>query len=169
MIENSHRLCETAVRSTAFFVCEQIVMLFVSNTIYICIFARKFTYRLMTKQKKEAEVLSKIAVEAIRSKKGRQVTLIDFDGVEGSLFEYYVLCTANSPSHVDALADEIEKQVKELTGISPRRVEGLQNCQWVLLDYFDVIIHVFLAETREFYNMEAMWKDVKQIHFEDED
>lgn len=169
MIENSHRLCETAVRLTAFFVCEQIVMLFVSNTIYICIFARKFTYRLMTKQKKEAEVLSKIAVEAIRSKKGRQVTLIDFDGVEGSLFEYYVLCTANSPSHVDALADEIEKQVKELTGISPRRVEGLQNCQWVLLDYFDVIIHVFLAETREFYNMEAMWKDVKQIHFEDED
>lgn len=169
MIENSHCLCETAVRSTAFFVCEQIVMLFVSNTTYICIFARKFTYRLMTKQKKEAEMLSKIAVEAIRSKKGRQVTLIDFDGVEGSLFEYYLLCTANSPSHVDALADEIEKQVKELTGISPRRVEGLQNCQWVLLDYFDVIIHVFLAETREFYNMEAMWKDVKQIHFEDED
>lgn len=123
----------------------------------------------MTKQKKEAEVLSKIAVEAIKSKKGRQITLIDFDGVEGSLFEYYVLCTANSPSHVDALADEIERQVRVMTGIKPRRVEGLQNCQWVLLDYFDVVIHVFLAETREFYNIEAMWKDVKQIHFEDEE
>ncbi len=123
----------------------------------------------MTKQKKEAEVLSKIAVEAIKSKKGRQITLIDFNGVEGSLFEYYVLCTANSPSHVDALADEIERQVREMTGIKPRRVEGLQNCQWVLLDYFDVVIHVFLAETREFYNIEAMWKDVKQIHFEDEE
>lgn len=123
----------------------------------------------MNKQKKEAKILAEIAVKAIQSKKGRQITMIDFDGVEGSLFEYYVLCTANSPSHVDALADETEKQIKKITGISPRRVEGLQNCQWVLLDYFDVVIHIFLAETREFYNIEAMWKDVKQVHYQDED
>lgn len=123
----------------------------------------------MNKQKKEAKILAEIAVKAIQSKKGRQITMIDFDGVEGSLFEYYVLCTANSPSHVDALADETEKQIKEITGISPRRVEGLQNCQWVLLDYFDLVIHIFLAETREFYNIEAMWKDVKQVHYQDED
>ncbi|MCI6644958.1 MAG: ribosome silencing factor [Candidatus Onthomorpha sp.] len=123
----------------------------------------------MNKQKKEAKILAEIAVKAIQSKKGRQITMIDFDGVEGSLFEYYVLCTANSPSHVDALADETERQIKEITGISPRRVEGLQNCQWVLLDYFDVVIHIFLAETREFYNIEAMWKDVKQVHYQDED
>ena len=123
----------------------------------------------MNKQKKEAKILAEIAVKAIQSKKGRQITMIDFDGVEGSLFEYYVLCTANSPAHVDALADETEKQIKEITGISPRRVEGLQNCQWVLLDYFDVVIHIFLAETREFYNIEAMWKDVKQVHYQDED
>lgn len=123
----------------------------------------------MNKQKKEAKILAEIAVKAMQSKKGRQITMIDFDGVEGSLFEYYVLCTANSPSHVDALADETERQIKEITGISPRRVEGLQNCQWVLLDYFDVVIHIFLAETREFYNIEAMWKDVKQVHYQDED
>ena len=123
----------------------------------------------MNKQKKEAKILAEIAVKAIQSKKGRQITMIDFDGVEGSLFEYYVLRTANSPSHVDALADETERQIKEITGISPRRVEGLQNCQWVLLDYFDVVIHIFLAETREFYNIEAMWKDVKQVHYQDED
>lgn len=123
----------------------------------------------MNKQKKEAKILAEIAVKAIQSKKGRQITMIDFDGVEGSLFEYYVLCTANSPSHVDALADETERQIKEITGISPRRVEGLQNCQWVLLDYFDVVIHIFLAETRELYNIEAMWKDVKQVHYQDED
>ena len=123
----------------------------------------------MNKQKKEAKILAEIAVKAIQSKKGIQITMIDFDGVEGSLFEYYVLCTANSPSHVDALADETERQIKEITGISPRRVEGLQNCQWVLLDYFDVVIHIFLTETREFYNIEAMWKDVKQVHYQDED
>ncbi len=114
-------------------------------------------------------MLSKIAIEAIKSKKGKQITLIDFEGVEGSLFDYYVVCTANVPSHVDALADEIEKQIWETLSIKPRRVEGLQNCQWVLLDYFDVVVHVFLPETREFYNMEAMWKDVKQEHYEDEE
>ena len=67
----------------------------------------------MNKQKKEAKILAEIAVKAIQSKKGRQITMIDFDGVEGSLFEYYVLCTANSPSHVDALADETEKQIND--------------------------------------------------------
>ncbi len=123
----------------------------------------------MTKQKKEAQILANIAVNAIQSKKGKDITLIDFDGVEGSLFEYYVVCTANSPSHVDAIADEIEKQAREVAGLRPRRVEGLQNCQWVLLDYFDVVMHVFLPQTREFYNLEAMWKDVKQIHYEDEE
>ena len=123
----------------------------------------------MTKQRKEAQIVASMAVEAIQSKKGKAITLLDFEGVDGSLFEYYVLCTANSPSHVDALADEIEKQLREVAGIRPRRVEGLQNCQWVLLDYFDVVVHVFLPQTREFYNMEAMWKDVKQTHFEDEE
>lgn len=123
----------------------------------------------MTKQRKEAQIVASMAVEAIQSKKGKAITLIDFEGVDESLFEYYVLCTANSPSHVDALADEIEKQLREVAGIRPRRVEGLQNCQWVLLDYFDVVVHVFLPQTREFYNMEAMWKDVKQTHFEDEE
>ncbi len=133
---------------------------------YLC--TEFYTYR-MTNSRKEAEMLAKVAIEAIRSKKGKNITLIDFDGVEGSLFDYYVVCSANSTLHVDALADEIEFQIKQITGISPKRVEGLQNCQWVLLDYFDVVIHVFLPETREFYNMEAMWKDVKQIHYQDEE
>jgi ribosome-associated protein len=121
------------------------------------------------KQRKEAEILSQIAVKGIQEKKGKNITIIDFDGVDGSLFEYYVICTANSPSHVDAITDSIDKEIKQATGLNPRKVEGLQNCQWVLLDYFDVVVHVFLEETREFYNIEAMWKDVKQTHLEDID
>ena len=116
---------------------------------------------------KEAEILSQIAVKGIQEKKGKNITIIDFDGVDGSLFEYYVICTANSPTHVDAITDSIDKEIKQATGLNPRKVEGLQNCQWVLLDYFDVVVHVFLEETREFYNIEAMWKDVKQTHLED--
>lgn len=123
----------------------------------------------MTKDRKSAENLANIAIDAIQEKIGKDVVLIDFDGVKGSLFDYYVICTANSPSHADALAEKIEEDISKKLHIHPYKREGLQNCQWILLDYFDVIIHIFLQETREFYNIESMWNDVKQIHFEDKE
>ncbi len=123
----------------------------------------------MAKDRKAAELLSKIAIKAIQDKVGQDITLIDFEGIKGSLFDYYVICTANSPSHADSLAENIRKKVKEEIGLKPTKEEGLQNCQWVLLDYFDVIVHIFLPETREFYNIESMWKDVKQTHFDNID
>ena len=119
----------------------------------------------MTKDRKAAELLSKIAVKAIQDKLGKDITLIDFDGVKGSLFDFYVICTANSPSHADSLAEHIRRKIKEEINLKPTKEEGLQNCQWVLLDYFDVIVHIFLPDTREFYNIESMWKDVKQTHY----
>jgi ribosome-associated protein len=123
----------------------------------------------MTKDRKEAEILTHIATKAIQDKKGKDITIIDFDGVKGSLFDYYVICTANSPSHVDSIQDNIEQEIKKATKLSPNKVEGLRNCQWVLLDYFNVIVHIFLKETREFYNIESMWKDIKQTHLKDEE
>ncbi|MGP1514544.1 MAG: ribosome silencing factor [Bacteroidales bacterium] len=123
----------------------------------------------MTKEKKATELLSKIVVKAIQDKLGKDITLIDFEGVKGSLFDYYVICTANSPAHADSLAENIRKKVKEEIMIKPTKEEGLQNCQWILLDYFDVIVHIFLPDVREFYNIESMWKDVKQTHYENID
>ena len=121
----------------------------------------------MGKQRKEAEILSQIAVKGIQEKKGKNVTIIDFDGIDGSLFEYYVICTANSPTQVDAITDSIDREIKQATGLNPRKVEGLQNCQWVLLDYFDVVVHVFLEETREFYDLERLWQDGESIDISD--
>ena len=121
----------------------------------------------MAKDKKLAKMLSQVAVEAIQEKIGKDVTLIDFDGVDGSLFDFYVICTANSPSHADALAQKVEEEVFKAMKIKPHRREGLRNCEWVLLDYFDVIIHIFLKDTRDFYNIESMWTDMKQTHYED--
>ena len=112
-------------------------------------------------------MLSQVAVEAIQEKIGKDITLIDFDGVDGSLFDFYVICTANSPSHADALAQKVEEEVFKAMKIKPHRREGLRNCEWVLLDYFDVIIHIFLKDTRDFYNIESMWTDMKQTHYED--
>ncbi|MBP3254622.1 MAG: ribosome silencing factor [Bacteroidales bacterium] len=119
----------------------------------------------MTLDRKASQLLSKIAVKAIQDKLGKDITLIDFEGINGSLFDFYVICTANSPSHADTLAEYIREKVKQEMKLIPHSEEGLQNCNWVLLDYFDVIIHIFLPEAREFYNIENMWKDVKTTHY----
>lgn len=121
----------------------------------------------MTQQHKAAKILVDIATKAIQDKLGKHITIIDFQGVKGSLFEYYIICTANSPSHADTLAENIRELIRTEINLKPHKTEGLQNCQWVLLDYFDVIIHIFLPEQREFYNIEKMWQDVKITNLED--
>ncbi|MBR1769254.1 MAG: ribosome silencing factor [Bacteroidales bacterium] len=121
------------------------------------------------KDRQEAKKLAETAVAAIQDKIGKDIVLIDFDKVKGSLFDYYVVCTANSPSHADALAEKIEEEINKTLHLKPHKREGLQNCQWILLDYFDVIIHIFLQETREFYSIESMWNDVEQIHYENQE
>lgn len=126
----------------------------------------------MTENKTEnklSQIMVEIAIKGIEGKKGKDITIIDLRNIEGSLFDYYVICTGNSPSHVDSITESVDQEIKKATGLNPKRVEGLQNCQWVLLDYFDVIIHVMLEETRKFYSIEQMWKDAPQRHLENID
>jgi len=126
----------------------------------------------MTENKTEnklSQIMVEIAIKGIEGKKGKDITIIDLRNIEGSLFDYYIICTGNSPSHVDSITESVDQEIKKATGLNPKRVEGLQNCQWVLLDYFDVIIHVMLEETRNFYSIEQMWKDAPQRHLENID
>ncbi|MFA6367371.1 MAG: ribosome silencing factor [Bacteroidales bacterium] len=120
-------------------------------------------------ENKLSQMMLEIAIKGIQNKKGKNITTIDLRNIEGSLFDYYIICTGNSPSHVDSISESVDSEIKNSTGLNPKRVEGLQNCQWVLLDYFDVIIHVMLEETRDFYRIEQMWKDAPQSHLEDID
>lgn len=118
------------------------------------------------KADKSSQMLTDIAIKGIQNKKGKDITIISLKEMEGSLFDYYIVCTGNSPSHIDSITDAIEMEIKQAVGLSPKRIEGLQNCKWVLLDYFDVIIHVMLEETRDFYKIEQMWKDAPQTYLE---
>ncbi|MDD2191568.1 MAG: ribosome silencing factor [Bacteroidales bacterium] len=117
-------------------------------------------------ENKLSQIMVEIAIKGMQDKKAKDITTIDLRNVEGSLFDYYVICTGNSPSHVDTISEAVDLEIKKSTGINPKKVEGLQNCQWVLLDYFDVIIHVMLEDTRDFYRIEQMWKDAPQKHLE---
>jgi ribosome-associated protein len=110
-----------------------------------------------------AEEKGLLVVEAIKAKKGHQIVTIDLSKVEHSICDRFIICHGESTTQVSAIADSIEKELKEKAGIRAHHVEGLQNSQWVLIDLFDVLVHVFLEEFRSFYRLEELWADGKVV------
>ena len=102
-----------------------------------------------------------LILEAIKEKKGHQIVSIDLSEVENSICDCFIICHGESVTQVGAITESIERKLKEEVLIKAHHVEGLQNCQWVLLDYFDTLVHVFQEEFREFYRLEELWADGK--------
>lgn len=102
-----------------------------------------------------------IILEAIREKKGHQIVSIDLSEVENSICDFFIICHGESVTQVGAITESIEKKLKEEALIRAHHVEGLQNSQWVLLDYFDILVHVFQEEFRSFFKLEELWADGK--------
>ena len=108
-------------------------------------------------------------VEAIKQKKGRDTVVIDLTATEQAIADYYIICHGHSSSQVDALADHVERFSRTETGEHPLHVEGQQNAQWILMDYGDIVVHIFQEEIRHFYNIEDLWADAKKEIIENED
>ena len=102
-----------------------------------------------------------LTAKAISSKKGLNIKLIEIGDIS-SLADYMVIATGTSSTHVKAIADEVEYQLDE-AGISVSHIEGYRSNSWILLDYVDVIVHIFSDEAREFYDLERLWQDGKEI------
>ena len=105
----------------------------------------------------EAKALAISAAQILDAKKADQVRLIDISQIS-TLGDYFVLATGTSGTHVKALADELEYQLKE-KGVPAGRVEGYRSNSWILLDYESVIIHIFTPEARAFYDLDRLWQD----------
>ena len=106
-----------------------------------------------------------LTAKAISSKKGLNIKLIEIGDIT-SLADYMVIATGTSSTHVKAIADEVEYQLDE-AGISVSHIEGYRSNSWILLDYVDVIVHIFSDEAREFYDLERLWQDGKEIDISD--
>ena len=104
-------------------------------------------------------------VQVMDSKKAKDIRLIKIEGIS-SLGDYFVVATASNTTQVKAIADEVEDEMTKL-GLEPNRVEGRQSAQWILMDYYDVMVHVFLDEARNFYNLERLWSDAPQLDISD--
>lgn len=106
-----------------------------------------------------------LTAKAISSKKGLNIKLIEIGDIS-SLADYMVIATGTSSTHVKSIADEVEYQLDE-AGISVSHIEGYRSNSWILLDYVDVIVHIFSDEAREFYDLERLWQDGKEIDISD--
>ena len=106
-----------------------------------------------------AEVLLSSVIKGIFEKKGQNVLKIDLRKLENRITDYFVICHASSGTQVGAICDSVDDTVRNEASEKPSHIEGLDNCFWVLLDYGNVIVHVFLEEYRNFYSLESLWAD----------
>lgn len=113
------------------------------------------------------KALAQAAIQAIFEKKGKDVTIMDINEVSG-MADYFILCNGDSPRQIKAIADGIREDVREATGENAWRSEGYEAQEWILLDYVDVVIHVFNPEKRVFYSLERLWSDAPREEVPDE-
>jgi ribosome-associated protein len=113
----------------------------------------------MKKRSDGTDVLLTGVVRGIFEKKGLDVLKIDLRKLENSIADYFVICHGTSTTQVDALCDSVEDTVRKIAGEKPLHIEGLENCFWVLLDYGNVVVHIFLEKYRNFYSLESLWAD----------
>ncbi len=112
--------------------------------------------------------LFKSIIHAIQQKKGENIISLDLRKIPEAVADFFIVCEASTNVQVKAIADAIEEEVKKNTGEMPYRHEGHQALQWVLIDYVDIVAHVFQTETRKFYRLEEMWADAEQMEHPDE-
>ena len=110
---------------------------------------------------KEVKYLVNDIVAACQEKKAKNIVIVDMTDLPGTICQYFVICEGNTPTQVSAISDEIVESLKKKEKERPISTDGLREGRWVGIDYGTVIVHVFLPELREFYNIENLWADAK--------
>ncbi len=108
------------------------------------------------------------AVQGAREKKAFDIVVLDLRKA-GGFTDYFVICTGQNSRQINAIADAVEETVRETAHEKPSLMEGLQKSEWVLIDYFSFVVHVFTRECRSFYDLERLWGDAVRHTFDDDD
>jgi ribosome-associated protein len=98
-------------------------------------------------------------VFGLQEVKGNDIVVLDLEKIPNSVCRYFIICHGDSGTQVEALAGSVEKQTKEKLNERPQHREGVANAEWIILDYFDIVVHIFRKSTREFYDLEKLWAD----------
>lgn len=111
------------------------------------------------KSKSQPSTIVDIAIRGLQNLKGEDIICIDLKNLENVVCDFFLICTGTSNTHVSALANSVESEVKKELNDKPWHTEGFGNAEWILLDYVDTVVHIFQKESREFYNLENLWAD----------
>lgn len=115
----------------------------------------------------KSNILSQHVVEGMLDKKASEIVVMDLRDVKNAVADYFIICSGNSDTQIDAISDSVEEKVFEQSNQNPWKLEGKENKEWVLIDYVDVVAHVFKKEKRSFYCLEELWGDAKVTHIQD--
>lgn len=115
----------------------------------------------MSTKKDQVDQLITYIIQGIEDVKGNQIEIIDLREIENTVCDYFIVCSGNSNTQVDAIESSVRKVVSKALQDKPWHVEGLENSQWVLMDYVDVVVHIFQKQIREYYDIESLWGDAK--------
>jgi len=114
----------------------------------------------------EIQKLLEAIKDGMTEKKAKNIVKIDFEGTQNSITNFFMICEADTDKQVEAIADSVERFVRNETGEHVFRKEGYENAEWIILDYFDIMVHVFRSEFRKSYKLEELWADAKITEIE---
>jgi len=112
-------------------------------------------------QKGNTQDLTGCIIEAMQEKMAKDICLIDFSKIPNMVADCFIICHADVPPQMEAIADAIERKVKTVIKVRPWSREGYENKEWMLLDYVDIVVHIFREDRRSFYNIEGLWADAE--------
>ncbi len=111
--------------------------------------------------------MNDLIIDAIQDIKGKRIVKLDLRNTDDAPTDYFIICEGESTTQVKAISNSIARKVKNELGISPNHVEGLNNAQWILVDFFDTVVHIFHPETRKYYEIEELWNDADSLEYDD--
>ncbi len=115
----------------------------------------------MQKGKASADELIALILQGIEDVKGHNTNVLDLREIENTVCDYFIICNGTSNTHVNAIVGSIQKTVSKAIKDKPWHIEGEENAEWVLMDYVNVVVHVFQKQVRDFYDIEGLWGDAK--------
>ena len=122
---------------------------------------QNFSKKLMTRKQVSADELIAVIIKGIDDVKGENIQLLDLRELENTVCDYFIICSGNSNTQVNAISGSVQKVVSKEIKDKPWHIEGEMNAEWVLMDYVNVVVHVFQKHVREFYDIESLWGDAK--------
>ena len=121
---------------------------------------------MIDQENTSTEQLVDTIVEGIQEKKGTNIAILDMREIDGNICQFFIICDGDSNTHVDAIGNSVEDYVREKINDKPFHIEGRENAEWILVDYVDVVVHIFQKPIRSFYNLEDLWADAKRTDIE---